>query len=480
MNKEFLCYEDFGAKGDGITDDLAAIAACHEEANKTGTPVKAKDGTTYYIGGGAAKVIIKTDVDFGDAKFIIDDRRVEDRNVRIFSIVSDYENYPVEISSIKKGQKKIDVLHKGDNLLVRTQNHNHNIFIRKGLNMNSGRPVSDVFRVDKDGNISPSVDWDYSEVTKAYAKCTDDKPITIKGGTFTTIANAEESFYNYYQRGFIIKRSHVTVDGMKHYITGEGEQGAPYGGFIAISEAVDCTLKNLLFTPHFTYFTESKIPGQKVAMGSYDLNIYASIDIKYINVKQTIDIMDKRYWGILVTNDCKNLYFEDCILSRYDAHEGVTNVTIKGCKFGHMAMNLIGFGEAYIENTCIYTSHFLSLRSDYGSFWDGNVTIKNCRWEPAFAGGLLLVSAYNSGDHDFGYPCMLPKALTIDGLSVADGIIDGEMNILPFYDNNYSKDKPYPYTLPEKIIIKNIVTDSGREFNITKDLSLYEGIQIIK
>ena len=39
--------------------------------------MKAAPGRTYYIGGGDAVAIVKTDVDFGDAKFIIDDRSVK-------------------------------------------------------------------------------------------------------------------------------------------------------------------------------------------------------------------------------------------------------------------------------------------------------------------------------------------------------------------------------------------------------------------
>ena len=42
-------YEQFGAKGDGKTDDRAAIIAAHEAANRLGSSVRAKDGATYYV-----------------------------------------------------------------------------------------------------------------------------------------------------------------------------------------------------------------------------------------------------------------------------------------------------------------------------------------------------------------------------------------------------------------------------------------------
>ncbi len=480
MNEKFLCYEDFGAKGDGLTDDIEAIFACHEEANKTGTPVKTKDGATYYIGGKAKRVVIKTDVDFGTSRFIINDRSVENRTNHIFHILSDFEQYDVEIGSLANDAKKLDIPHGGDNLFVLLFNENHNIYIREGLNMNSGFPTKECLCVNKDGDIYPSISWNYPTVTKAYARCTDDKPITIKGGIFITIANEAESFYNYHSRGFMCKRSHVTIENITHFVEAELDHGAPYGGFILITECFDCTVKNCLLTPHRTYLTESKVPGKLVSMGSYDINVTTSVDIKVLNIKQTISITDNRYWGIIHTNFCKKLHIENCVLSRYDAHEGVHDIVIKGCTFGHMAMNLIGFGEALIEDTTILTNHFIALRGDFGSFWHGNITVKNCKWEPK-GDRIVFISAHNSGNHYFGYDCSMPTNIIIDGLQIKDAnVLDGQADILPYYDGEYSKDKPYPYGIPKKLTLKNIVTESGRKLELSHDNSLYEGIEVIE
>ena len=78
MEKKYLTYEQFGAIGDGSHDDLEAIVATHAEANEKGLAVKARDGAVYYIGGAKKTAVIKTDVDFGQARFIIDDRELED------------------------------------------------------------------------------------------------------------------------------------------------------------------------------------------------------------------------------------------------------------------------------------------------------------------------------------------------------------------------------------------------------------------
>ena len=59
---KYLTYEQFGAKGDGVTDDFPAIIATHAAANEKGLPVKANGGKTYYIGNTIGTAIVRTDV----------------------------------------------------------------------------------------------------------------------------------------------------------------------------------------------------------------------------------------------------------------------------------------------------------------------------------------------------------------------------------------------------------------------------------
>ena len=77
--RNYVTYEDFGAIGDGVTDDFIAIYNTHEYANEHKISVKGTPGKTYYIhdtslGTDTIHVaVIKTDVDWCGANFIIDD-----------------------------------------------------------------------------------------------------------------------------------------------------------------------------------------------------------------------------------------------------------------------------------------------------------------------------------------------------------------------------------------------------------------------
>ena len=480
MDTQYVTYEQFGAKGDGVTDDFDAIIACHDYANEHRLPVKACDTATYYIGGKAQHATVKTDVDFGKAKFLIDDRALENRSENVFVIGSDFAPFPVAISSLKKTDTQVDFPHEG-RVMVTVTNKNHNIFIREGLNQNNGVPQHELFVVDESGHIESTLNWDYDEITSTVAKRIDDEPITLRGGIFTTIANQEPSFYKYHCRGINVIRSNVTLCDMAHYVDGEGEHGAPYNYFFGFNNTYNATFKNILMTPRFTFYTPSKIPGKDVPMGSYDLGGSDSIKISLIGIRQSKDIMDKRYWGLIGTNYCKEFYLDDCVMSRFDAHQGATDVTIKNSSFGHQSLSLIGHGRCEVENTTAYGPAFVRLRLDYGCHWDGTLTIKNCTWRPSVASSEpVVISAKNQGQHDFGYTAKMPYRIEIDGLKIHDGS-DSQaacVYVLPSYAEEANGQAPHAYVPTKKLSFRNIQVESGCDVAPMKNPELYPNLVI--
>ncbi len=105
---EFITYEQFGAVGDGVTDDMPAIAKAHDEANRLGLPVKAKEGAVYYISPKECPATVQTSVDWTGAKFIFDDRDCENIHAPVFRVTASEAPVPLEIPSLVRGQTKID------------------------------------------------------------------------------------------------------------------------------------------------------------------------------------------------------------------------------------------------------------------------------------------------------------------------------------------------------------------------------------
>ena len=179
-------YSDFGAKGDGKTDDIDAIAATHAFANQHGLLVKADEGATYYIGGKERTAVIRTDTDFGTAAFIIDDTEVENRNAPVFMVSSSLQPFnPEGITSLKRNQEKIDVSLPGTCLITVTDS-NVRRYIRFGLNQNNGSPQTDIFVVDKNGNVDMDapIIWDFDQITEITAFPLTKRHLTITGGRF--------------------------------------------------------------------------------------------------------------------------------------------------------------------------------------------------------------------------------------------------------------------------------------------------------
>lgn len=483
----YVRYSNFGAKGDGKTDDMDAIAATHAVANRYGLKVKANDNATYYISGKARTAVILTDVDWGKATFILDDAAVQNRNASVFMVSSTLQPFKLQgVGFLKKNQKKISTALPGS-CLVTVVNSAVKQYIRFGLNQNNGSSQTDIIAVDKDGNIDMNapVIWDFDHITDITALPIDEKVLKISGGHFITIANKDESKYNYYARNIVIKRSNVVVDGIEHRIRGEEDHGAPYAGFISISDCAYVTVKNTVLTGHRTYTTIGAAD-KPVQMGTYELAVNRSVNVSFINCTQTNSIDDPTYWGVLGSNFSKNLLYDHCILSRFDAHQGVANATIRNSTLGHMGINAIGCGTLLIENSTIRCRSFVNLRPDYGSTWQGNVIIRNSVFVPAGGKPVVatLIGGSNSGQHDFGYVCYMPEHITIDNLRIDDSAHPDKYNGPAIFANfnpdmkDASYQEKFPYVITKQVTLKNVTTASGKMLRVSDNLFEFKDVNV--
>ena len=485
--KGSINYSEMGAAADGSSDDMIFILATHAFANQYGFDVKADDGAKYLIGGKELTAIIETNTDFGDATFIIDDTKIDNRFASIFEVKSQLKPITIDaIKSLRKNQKNVDLILKDDCLVIVSDN-NVKRYIRYGLNQNKGSAQTDIFILDKKGNIDSNspVIWDFDHITDISALPIDKTNLVINGGFFITIANKAPSKYTYYSRNISIKRSNVVVTNLKHLIEGEGDQGAPYRGFISISDCSNVLVKDCVLTGHKTYRTIGNA-GKPVSMGSYDISVTRSIGVSFVNCSQTNDINDNKYWGVFASNYSKNISFDNCKLSRFDAHMGVYNATIRNSTLGYMGINAIGSGEFLIENSTVRGRSLINLRYDYGSTWEGNFTIRNCIFVPTKRKSptISLFRGSNSGLHDFGYTCFMPKNIIIDQLHIDDSNQNKDYKSIALFSNfnpkmiDESFQEEFPYIKTEKVFLNKISISSEKKLLVSENPFMFRNVKI--
>ena len=478
--ENYVTYEDFGAVGDGKADDFDAIIKAHEYANLNGKAVFANETATYYIGGADKTAYIKTDVSWSTARFIIDDTNVENRSAWVFNIAPSRSAYSItgKTSSLKLDAENIGTA-LGERCLVVLTDSNVKRYIRKGANQNSGSNQTDVIIVDENGNIDPAAPliWDFDAITSATVYPIDTETLTVRGGVFTTLANNASSEYNYYARGIVVRRSNTVIDSIYHDVKNEGKTGSPYSAFVSLSCCADVTVKNSTFTGHKKYTTIGSA-GTSVTMGTYDIGAATVINASFINCKQTNDITDNDYWGIAGTNYCKNLVYDGCAFSRFDAHQGVLNATVINSVLGHHGIKLIGSGMALIENTTVLSDSFIDLRADYGSTWNGDLIIRNCKFYPTGVSS-HIINAENSENHNFGYTCYMPQKIEIDGLYVHRL---GTSYLFTKVNKEHKKDSyvaEYPVVPPQEITVKNFSGQLSDNLKVSKNKAIFK-VEITK
>lgn len=484
--QSYVRYSDFGAVGDGVTDDFEALVKAHAHANEQDLPVVADNEATYYIGRADRTIIIQTDTNFGEAKFIIDDSEVANHRSNVFEVRSPHQKIELDgVRSLKRGQERIDLRLSGK-YLVTAKDRRVRRFIRRGGNRNRGSYQTDSFLVDRHGQVDPRtpIVWDFEQISRIEAQRVDEEQLMLRGGHFTTIAHSRTSTA-YHSRGIFIQRSNVLVEGLEHHVTGEGKDGPPYSGFIRISNCANIIVRDCVLTGRKTYYKIGSA-GHRVPMGSYDISINSSVNVALINVTQTNDIMDGSRWGIIGTNFCKNLIYEGCVLSRFDAHQGVTNATIRNSTLGHMGVKLTGFGTFLIENSTVNDWRLIDLRPDYGSTWRGEIIIRNCRLltPKGWRGTPVVLNGSNNGQHDFGYTTYMPERLIIDGLEIEDsGRPDTYRgpaalgNFNPGYKEGVQL--PHPQAIIREVHYRNVESTSGKPLRLSDNPEMFTDVEFI-
>lgn len=482
-------YEDFGAVGDGVTDDFNAIYNAHVYANLGGQTVLGNPDATYYLcDSGAKSIPIKTNVDWRGAKFIIDDRKLstisgsstyEMATTNIFSVERDYGAVKITdratldkiiAEGVNPSTTKIDLKVEGwdGDLFIVIYNSSHKVFRRRGYSNYDGDSMNEVVVIDKDGNIRSDtpITFNYSYISSIYAyKYSESSAVTVENGTITTRAsqtNVKGKSDTYFKRGILITRAYTTLRNIKHYITDEIplyeqvdengnviKQGSIYSGFFNASTTTNVTLENCVLTGRRAYTKPTGGPDGTYDISATRVNKFVLKDCVQSNFWVTVDENHEIHaatedtpgailsmasvsvngkslricWGIGGTNYCKNFEYINSTLSRLDAHAGLQTGKIVNSTVNFIS--LTGGGDFLIENSrwfaagSSYTNNsIVYLRNDYGSTWNGTITLKNVSaYTYTNTTSYVIYHTYNNWY--YGYTAHFPN-LDIDNLDFYD------------------------------------------------------------
>ena len=168
----------------------------------------------------------------------------------------------------------------------------------------------------------------------------------------------------------------------------------------------NCNQTNLGFDANGNYVSE---------VFKEDGSIIDGVTVIQANTEYNIGGKTRKFWGIMGSNYSKNLTYDGCKLSRFDAHAGVYNATIKNSDIT-IAISITGAGTFTLENSRVYGQYLTLLRSDYGATWHGDFVIKNTVFYSRSSTATLFGVSWN--EKSYGYQCYMPTNITIDGLTL--------------------------------------------------------------
>lgn len=403
----YVCYEDFGAIGNGSKNDYLAIKNAHEYANLNNLPVKADGSKTYYISdklddGQTEPIVmqpipIKTCTDWSNCKIKIEEK-IQPTVTDIFQVVSDYD--PITISTltditINKNTKNIPKLAGYGYCLVDVINENKKQFIRKGSNTDTGFSQTDQFLVDNNGNVLNDIIWDFDNITSITLYPIDKSILTIGNVNFITVENNIVGG-DYLRKGLFVTRSNTIVHNISHDVIENTTQNSPSRGIVYFNTCANVVIRDSELHARLVYND----------YGTYELNYYKVVNAIIDNVRDKY-FLDTKRWGCHTSNYTKDMKIYNSKLSRIDAHKGIWNLTIRDTEVGHQGLRLTGGGSLIIENFTSYSGTLIAFRGDYGSTWNGKVRAKNIIHKPINIGTNLVsvVNFNNDMTHDFGYQC---------------------------------------------------------------------------
>lgn len=452
----------FGAVGDGITDDGAAIKRAHQYANENNYPVVYPSNHNFYISE-VDEIPIKTPVDFNYSTITVNENPANGLYSNPLFVISDddtksfiNDSITSELGSVlKKGYTgPFPQLAEGASRFVEVYDDNDKILARKGSSSYPAQPKRDIFKIDSKGKILSEIIYDFKNITRIVSHDIPNR-IYVQNLKLVSVNNAETlNSGDYVLRNFKITRSSVTLSNISHYVVEDTNKKRPSRGAITAYSCTDLIIRDCKLMP-------------RLSSGSYAITHSQCLDFLVDNCEW--DTEDSSYWGGHAGNYMKNAVFNYCNVNRIDSHYPVHNLTITNSKIGDKGVLITGSGRLIIKDSTFKSEYLVGLRPDFGATWIGSMDIDNIDFYPKTEYPKIITSTY-SLDFDFGVELRLGNDLvSVKNVRIHDSEFKdylSQPSMIRLVDTETVESVVSYYTIGPKFYFKNITTDSGKGISI--------------
>lgn len=412
-------YKQFGAVGDGTNDDGAAIKHTHVFANNRGLPVHNPTGEFWIKQ--TNNIPIQTDAYWGNTIFHLDEAYNSETTYR-FHISSKQARFSIElepaakaslIAKLKPGTTLIEELAPYKNCLIGVWDTGNLVGARYGYPSQTGMSKEDFFYVEEHGAIVGEIAWTFANYTHLLASPCDESYLTVEGGTFLVSGNSPGTGA-YRKNGFVITRSRTIIRNQWVGLEDGAADTAlsPRNGFYTYSRVFDVILENIRILPW-----EQNRPGtgQDVPSGTYGIAGDRVLRALFRNI---VSEGSQVHWGVFGTNFFKQIRVEHCRLNRFDVHFFCWDLHVRDTEFGQYGMTLTGGGDLFVENTTVFGNRFIQFRNDFGSRWDGDIRIRNCRLVVADGAAESMFLFYNTANFNYKYSLGYGRTIQVEDIVI--------------------------------------------------------------